>query len=117
MVTQYLEHAVLVTIMRRKWQKAKTFEELKATFYQVYWSLLLTYVVASTVWMYVTERHSFRTAYALVFFTVWQLLQLSVTIFLTSWEETIKHLKAKTRHTWLHAALDMFPTLTSSSSA
>ncbi|TMW65328.1 hypothetical protein Poli38472_007970 [Pythium oligandrum] len=101
LITQYLEYAVLSTLTRLRWTGAKTHPELVIAFYQVYWSLVLLFIVAVTIWLYATDRWAYKAVYGLVFFVALEALQLSTAILLTSWKQMAARLRTELQRPWV----------------
>ncbi|RLN78770.1 hypothetical protein BBJ28_00021960 [Nothophytophthora sp. Chile5] len=94
MIAQLLEHGVLASLHRSKWQKAASYDELRRKFYRVYWLLALLYVMGSALWVYLTERSGAKVAYGVIFFFVWEGSQLALAVALSSWGEVFAKAKA-----------------------
>ncbi|GAB9475674.1 hypothetical protein Gpo141_00012759 [Globisporangium polare] len=93
MIAQFLEHGVISAVFRHKLHKNRSVEELRILFYRVYWSLTLLYVVATALWVYLSERTASKLLYGVMFLFYMQLFQLALSVMLSSWEDVLKKAK------------------------
>ncbi|CEG45732.1 uncharacterized protein PHALS_14837 [Plasmopara halstedii] len=91
MTTQALEHGVLASIHRSKWQKNLQYDDLRSAFYRIYWLVTFLYLICTFLWIYFTERTGFRFIYGCAFCALWWVLQLLMVFYLTPINETNQH--------------------------
>ncbi|KAI9906836.1 hypothetical protein PsorP6_002819 [Peronosclerospora sorghi] len=98
MTTQALEHGIMVTTMiRSKFLKTSNYDDLRRNFYRSYWLLTLVYILASALWIYLTDRLGARAVYGAMFCVLWWGVQLVLVIILTPCDEVIAKVKAMVR--------------------